>query len=90
MQTGGGDATPLQLQDLILHHHQGGNDHDKASAQQRRQLITKGFTAAGGQHCQGITPSQNGFHNRTLTRPETRPAEMFLERPFQTVQSHQI
>ena len=88
MQTGGGDAASLQLQHPIFHQsHQRGDDHDKPTADQSRQLIAKRFPTAGGQHRQGISPSQNGFDDRTLTRPKTGPAEMLQERLFQKVQS---
>ena len=80
MQTGGGDATSLQLQHLILHQsHQWGNNHDESPTHQRRQLIAERLSTAGGQHREGIPPRQNRFHHGTLTSPESRPAEMLLE-----------
>ncbi len=88
MQTGSGDPAWLQLWHLTLHQcPKGRDDHDDATAHQSGQLIAERLAAAGGQPRQGVSPRQNGFHNRALPSPEAGPPEMFLERLFQTVQS---
>ena len=62
--------------DLVLHQRDQRRDHDRQPVeQQRRQLVTEAFAAAGGKNRQRRTPGQQPADHLLLSRPEIAKAE---------------